>query len=135
MGHRAMRVLLIYPPVMLVIGSLLSDASAATASVVLVVLYVASLMAGWWPGFLAASIASSLVVPVLMTPYLGHWSVLLSLPAVGAVGHGLTSLAPALMAVQPPARRALSPLASSIGVALVAIVLLASTSANQIPCD
>ena len=125
MGHRVMRILLIYPPVMLVIGSLLSDASAATASVVLVVLYVASLMAGWWPGFLTAAIASSLVVPVLLTPYLGYWSALLSLPAVGAVGHGLTSLAPALMAVPPPARRALSPLASSIAVALPAIVLLA----------
>jgi hypothetical protein len=120
-----MRDLLFYPPVTLVIGSLLSDAPAASVSVVLVVLYVGSLMAGWWPGFLAAAVASSLVVPVLLTPYLGYWSLLLALPAVGAVGHGLTNLAPALMATQPPARRTLSPLASSIGVALAAIVLLA----------
>jgi len=125
MGHSARRVLLVYPPVLLVIGSLLSDALAATGSVVLVVLYVGSLMAGWWPGFLAAAVASSLVVPVLLTAHLGYWSLLLALPAVGAVGHGLTNLAPALMATQPLARRALSPLASSIGVALVAIVLLA----------
>jgi len=120
-----MRVLLFYPPVLLVIGSLLSDAPAATGSVVLVILYVGSLMAGWWPGFLAAAIASSLVLPVLLTPYLGYWSLFLAVPAVGAVGHGLTNLAPALMAAQPPARRALSPLASSIGVALAAIVLVA----------
>jgi uncharacterized protein (DUF58 family) len=120
-----MRVLLFYPPVLLVIGSLLSDALAATGSVVLVILYVGSLMAGWWPGFLAAAVASSLVLPVLLTPYLGYWSLLLALPAVGSAGHGLTNLASALMATQPPARRTMSPLASSIGVALAAMVLLA----------
>ena len=125
MRRSAMRVLLMYQPVMLVFGSLLSAAPAASASVILVVLYVASLMAGWWPGFLVAALASSVVLPVLLVPHLGYWSVLLALPVTGAVVHGLERMAPVLMGMQPPSRRVLSPLASSMGVALAAIVLLA----------
>jgi hypothetical protein len=119
------RVLLAYPPLALVAGSLVSDAPAASITVALVVLYVACLLAAWWPGFLVSALAASLVAPVLAAPHLGYWAVLLALPALGAVVRGLHGIAPALIAVAPPGHRSLSPLALSIGVALVVILLIA----------
>ena len=125
MSRSAVRILLLYTPIVLVAGSLVSDAPTASATVGLVVLYVSCLLAAWWPGFLVSALASALVAPVLAAPYLGAWSVLLTVPVLGAVARALNGLAPALVAVHPPVRRSLSPLATSIGAALVAIFVIA----------
>ena len=125
MQRIATRILLAYSPVVLVIGSLFSDALAATASVILVVLYVTSLLSRWWSGYLVAAFASVLVIPVLGAPHLGYWSVLLGVPALGAVAHALVGVAPSLVPPEPPVRRMLSPLATSTGMALVGVLLLA----------
>jgi hypothetical protein len=119
------RVLLAYAPVVLVAGSLASGASAASATVGLVVLYVSCLLAAWWPGFTVAALASVLVAPVLLAPYVGNWSVLLALPAYAAVARGFEGLAPKLIAAAPQARRSLSPLALSVGGAIVVVLVTA----------
>jgi len=124
MGRYAKLVALYLTPVALVTGSLLSDVLAAVASVLLVALYLASLIAGWWPGFVVASVSSALALPVLFQPFLGGYSVLLALPAIVAASRGLMALAPVLLNVPLPTGRALSPLARSLVWTLVAVVLL-----------
>lgn len=119
-----MRVLLAYQPVALIVSSLLSQAPAASASVALVVVYVVSLIAGWWLGLLAAALTSSLVLPVLLWPHIGFWSVFLMFPTLAAVARALTGLAPTLMSTAAPARRTPSPLAQSLGMVLGAVMLL-----------
>ena len=52
------RVLLAYQPLAFVATSLFFGVSAVGAAVLLVVLYLASLVARWWPGFTAVSVAS-----------------------------------------------------------------------------
>lgn len=125
MGHYAKLSALYLPPFALVIGSLLSDASAALPSIVLVALYLASLIAGWWPAFVVASLSSALALPVLFQPFVGGYSVLLALPAIVAASRGLMALAPVLLNVPLASGRALSPLAGSLLWTLVAVVLLA----------
>lgn len=125
MNRSVVRVLLVLPPILLVVGSLLSDAAAATASVTLVIGYVAALGARWWPGFVGASIAGALSLPVLFAPHLGVWSTVLIVVALPAVGRGMTALSPSFVPVRRVSARGASTLALSLGAALLAIVLLA----------
>ena len=121
------RALLVYQPLALVAASLLFGVSAASAGILLVVLYLASLVARWWPGFTAVSVASFIALPVVLWPHVGPWSVLAALPLLPAMGRGLTGLAPSLMTTSTTSRRTLSPLCVSLCVALAALVLVALT--------
>lgn len=125
MARSIVRMSLVMPPILLVGGSLLSDAAAATAAMVLTAVYVGSLLAGWWPGFLAAAVAAGLALPVLFAPFLGTWSILLLIPVVPAMVRGMVALAPSFLPTEQASGRAPSPLASSLWLALAATALLA----------
>ncbi len=119
----AVRVLLAYVPVALVVETFVSGAATAAATIVLTALYVLMLLAQWWPGFLVASVASLLVIPHLAAPYLGTWSVLLALPILPAVFRGLRGVASPLLLGHLPVRPGLSPLASALLAALIMLLL------------
>jgi uncharacterized protein (DUF58 family) len=132
MQHRAMRVLLLFPPVALVGLSVVAGAPATAASVVLVALYSAAYLARWWPGFLVASLSCTLALPLFAAPYLASWAVLAGLFALPAVGHGFSRLAGPALEVMGSTGRSLSPLCGSIMASLVGVAVLAVVAAANV---
>ncbi len=121
----AATLLLLYPAVVLVVGSQLDVLTTAIAALVLAGAHAVCVLLPWRPGSLVTSVTCVLVIPIVLQPEQGAAAALAAVPALPSVAAGLQGMARMTIPDRADERPALSRLGRSVLFALVALGVFA----------